>query len=512
MTLHSYLPTGQDRPLILTISASDALSLAGSQMDLRCATSLGVHCGQAITATTVQNNTEFYSMNPVTAESLAAQIDLVLALKPQAIKIGLIADLAQMHVIADRLSQVQCPIVYDPVLHTSSGYSTLTSDMSAAMNSTLMPLVSVLTINQPDAERLLGVSLTESRQWRLGADRLLRITGAGKGPSWVVIKGGHSDSKQAVDYCVSDNFDFSLASTKIATSNTRGTGCAFATFIASALAKGYEPQDALVIAKMAMQAGLACATTINHYAGCVQATGFPYNHWPTLVDYRLPSIETPGCFVSETQALGLYPIVDNVSSLAQLLPLGIGVAQFRVKRPADNALTEEIRRAIALARDYHCKLYINDHWQLAIEQGAYGVHLGQSDLASADIHRIAQAGLRLGISSHCHWEVARAKCFSPSYLACGPVFATQTKTMPWVPHGVAGLRYWVTALSDETLVAIGGINLSNVASVAATGVSGLALIQGISAARHPVRSARHMMEVIKSHRQTDGVGGLASVG
>jgi len=186
-------------------------------------------------------------------------------------------------------------------------------------------------------------------------------------------------------------------------------------------------------------------------------------------------------------------VVDSADWLARLLPLGVTTAQLRVKELQGEALEQEVARAIELGREHNCRLFINDHWQLAIEHGAYGVHLGQEDIGTADIAAIHAAGLRLGTSTHCHYEVARAHALKPSYVACGPVYETTTKDMPWVPHDIAGLQYWLRVL-DYPLVAIGGINAERIAGVAATGVSGVAMITAITLADDPEQTTRDFLE------------------
>ena len=123
------------------------------------------------------------------------------------------------------------------------------------------------------------------------------------------------------------------------------------------------------------------------------------------------------------------------------------------------------------------------------------MHLGQEDLDTADIAEIRAAGLRLGTSTHCHYEVARAHALKPSYMACGPVYETTTKDMPWVPHGLEGLKYWQQVL-EYPLVAIGGINRERIAGVAATGVSGVAMITAITLADDPEQTAQDFMRLI----------------
>ena len=95
-----------------------------------------------------------------------------------------------------------------------------------------------------------------------------------------------------------------------------------------------------------------------------------------------------------------YPILPDTEWLARLLPLGVKLVQLRVKDKPAAIVKEEIAKAIVLCRAHGCELAINDYWRDAIEQGARFVHLGQDDLASADLSAIRRAGIRLGVSTH----------------------------------------------------------------------------------------------------------------
>lgn len=182
------------------------------------------------------------------------------------------------------------------------------------------------------------------------------------------------------------------------------------------------------------------------------------------------------------------------------MPLGIRTIQLRVKDLQGDALDNEIQKGVAIAERYKARLFINDHWQLAIKHKAYGVHLGQEDLDDADLAAISQAGLYLGVSTHCFYEVARAHAIKPSYLACGPVYHTDSKQMPWIPHGITNLSYWKNLMQSYPWVAIGGINADRIAEVASTGVSGIAMISAITQAKHPEQMASQMMQLIKHNR------------
>jgi thiamine-phosphate diphosphorylase len=180
--------------------------------------------------------------------------------------------------------------------------------------------------------------------------------------------------------------------------------------------------------------------------------------------------------------IGLYAIVDSADWVERVLAAGVKTVQLRIKDRSHPRLREEIRRAVAANERAHAQLFINDHWRIAIEERAYGVHLGQEDLGDADVERIARAGLRLGLSTHSYWEVARAWALRPSYIACGPVHPTSAKSMPWIPQGNDNLAYWCQLL-PLPVVAIGGMDPTRLVEARACGAAGVAVLSGITAAR-----------------------------
>ncbi|MCA7001283.1 thiamine phosphate synthase [Dickeya solani] len=190
-----------------------------------------------------------------------------------------------------------------------------------------------------------------------------------------------------------------------------------------------------------------------------------------------------GAFPATDARLGLYPVVDSVEWIERLLEAGVHTIQLRIKdQPADQA-EPDIIRAIALGRRYQARLFINDYWQLAVKHQAYGVHLGQEDLDTADLDAIRAAGLRLGVSTHDDAELARAVAIKPSYIALGHIFPTQTKAMPSAPQGLAELTRHIRALDGRfPTVAIGGINIDRVPAVLETGVGSIAVVSAITQA------------------------------
>lgn len=152
-----------------------------------------------------------------------------------------------------------------------------------------------------------------------------------------------------------------------------------------------------------------------------------------------------------------YPIFDSAAWLERALPLGVKLVQLRLKDMDDAALRSEIRKGLALARQHGAALVVNDHWQIAIDEGADWLHLGQEDLDTADLAAIRRAGLRLGLSTHDHAELDRALALNPEYVALGPVFPTILKQMKWQQQGLERVTEWKKLAGDVPLCAIGGL-------------------------------------------------------
>ena len=202
------------------------------------------------------------------------------------------------------------------------------------------------------------------------------------------------------------------------------------------------------------------------------------------------SLSTPpvsACHALATP-LGLYAIVGDAATLRSVLKAGVRTVQLRIKRPADAdaawnaALRDAIRDSLAAADGHGARLFINDHWRLAAELGARAVHLGQEDLLALDEpgHAALRAsGLGLGVSSHAVWELCRARSLAPQYIACGPVWPTTTKDMPWRPQGLDNLAWWCR-VAGAPVVAIGGIlTPEQVRQTAAAGASGVCVLRGL---------------------------------
>jgi|GEM_PF-215513 len=258
----------------------------------------------------------------------------------------------------------------------------------------------------------------------------------------------------------------------------------FAAIFGAALALAFEPRDALCVARAWIAEGNAHALA-----------------WPTRFD-ALPRVLEPAlpCLTAADLAfapcptqLGIYAVVPDAEWVERLVALKVPTVQLRFKSDNAQAVIDQVRRAEAAARGSATRLFINDHWQVALDvhtqapdSGIYGIHLGQEDIDEADLLAIRSAGLRLGISTHGVAEMLRVAPLNPSYLALGAVFATPTKTMPTVPQGLGRLFAYAAAMRTRVpappLVAIGGIDLAAMPRVLESGVGSVAVVRAITQA------------------------------
>jgi thiamine-phosphate pyrophosphorylase len=240
--------------------------------------------------------------------------------------------------------------------------------------------------------------------------------------------------------------------------------------LAAFLDCNFEPHDALVLA-------LAWRTGDENRD---DAWPTDFATFPRVADLPpAPEPRFPAC----PDKLGLYPVLPSAEWVERVLDLRVETAQLRRKTTDAADLHQEIERAVAAGRKHQANLFINDHWRAAIDAGAYGAHLGQEDVETADLQAIAAAGLRLGLSTHGYYEMLRALHFRPSYLALGAVFPTTTKVMPTKPQGLARLHRYVQLLKGRVpLVAIGGIDGKVMPDVLATGVGSAAVVRAVTEA------------------------------
>ena len=185
-----------------------------------------------------------------------------------------------------------------------------------------------------------------------------------------------------------------------------------------------------------------------------------------------------------------YPIVDSASWVERLVAAGARLMQLRVKERAQAEVRAETRAALALCAQSGAQLIVNDYWEIAIDEGADFIHLGQSDLDGADMKRIRGQGLRVGISTHDHAELDRALSFDPDYVALGPIYPTVLKAMAFAPQGLARIGEWKRLVGKRPLVAIGGISLERAPLCLAAGADSAAVVTDITLNADPEGRAK----------------------
>ncbi len=244
-------------PIALTVAGSDSSGGAGIQADLKSFAALGVYGASVITALTAQNTRGVAAVHPVPAAFVAAQIDAVFGdLEVRAVKIGMVAEFSVIEAIAAGLQRWSPRhVVLDPVMVATSGDRLLAADAVEGLRKKLIPRAALITPNLPEAAALLGepIAIDEAAIESQGR-RLLAL-----GCPAVLIKGGHGQGRDSIDYLITAGRVVALAAPRIATQNTHGTGCSLSAAIAAALAKGEDLETAVRNAKTFVSAAIAAA-------------------------------------------------------------------------------------------------------------------------------------------------------------------------------------------------------------------------------------------------------------
>jgi hydroxymethylpyrimidine/phosphomethylpyrimidine kinase len=248
------------QPIALTIAGSDSSGGAGIQADLKTFAALGVYGSSVITALTAQNTTGVSGIHDVPPEFVAAQIDAVFSdLEVAAVKIGMVSQTATIEAIVAGLDRWKPRhVVLDPVMVATSGAPLLAKSAIELLRTQLLPRATVITPNLPEAGALLGASVATDRAAieRQACD-LLQL-----GARAVLVKGGHGEGAESMDYLVTSDTIRVFSAPRIGTRNTHGTGCTLSSAIAAGLAKGLSLEDAIDAAKRYVTAAIAAADTL----------------------------------------------------------------------------------------------------------------------------------------------------------------------------------------------------------------------------------------------------------
>lgn len=487
----------KDRPLVLVVAGLDSGGGAGITAD--CLTifdnaAFALPCTSALTCQSLKNITK---VTPTDEETFKETLDIAFRDwdKISAIKVGLISDVNLLKIFLSYLDTKfkDIPVVWDPVLCGTAG--DLRSVNLKDFLSVILPHVTIFTPNIPEALTLAGWTKEDFESNSI--EKLGHIF-TNMGAKSVIIKGGHNISTlDATDTFISNDLTFTMQNQRVEGEGAHGGGCALSSALAALLANGFAPHDAAVIAKAYVYQGIKeSALTPGNNRPPIGHNGFVQDlkFMPLVKETGFPS-KNDG-FLPCPIKLGLYPVVDSVEWIKHLVKLGVRTIQLRIKDKSDPLLFEKIKEAVKFCNENKARLFIDDHYKLAIEAHAYGVHLGMEDLRDADIEQIRKAGLRLGVSTHGAYEMLKARQLKPSYIALGHIFPTQSKVMPSKPQGVFKLFVEQRMIKDSiSTVAIGGIKLHNVQSVVNTGVGSVALITGITKSENPDETTKQWLSI-----------------
>ncbi len=490
-------------PIIWSVAGTDSGGGAGLSADTRAAAAFGVHLCPVVAAVTAQNSGGVTAVYPLPRDQILAQLRALASdLRPRVIKTGLLGSVDAVHALCEVLDELRrntqsgpVALVIDPVLSaTAGGLAFANAALLRAYREQLLPRAQLITPNRREAELLL-CSAGQSRELMA---RMLQ----GLGAEAVCITGGDDadvcDHKLALDWLLSPQASGCLALPRLAQTHHHGSGCSFASAAAAALARGFVAADAVVLAKMATWVAVRDGHAAGAGAGPVRASArfvFEQAAMPVM-SFGCEAVATDTlrrwgqvlrAVGTESVNLGLYAITDKPQRVAELAAAGLKQIQLRIKTDGSLAQLAELRAAIfaaqiAIADQSGHQLWINDHWRLAVKEPGVGLHLGQEDwlaLGADERRLILSSGFKLGISSHSLWELARARGLNPHYIACGPVWPTTTKDMPWQPQGLGNLAWWAH-MAGRPVVAIGGLlEPAQVQACAAAGAAAACLVRAL---------------------------------
>ena len=237
---------------VLTIAGSDSGGGAGIQADLKAITLLGGFGMSVLTALTAQNTVAVTSIHDVPLDFIAAQIEAVFSdIGVDAVKTGMLSNAEVVKLVASKMSEYKPPIVVvDPVMVAKSGDRLLTADARQTLAEFLLPEATLVTPNLPEASALVGWQVAKEKEMRRAAEEIHAL-----GPKYVLVKGGHLQG-EAVDLLFDGQAFHEFRSPRVETRNVHGTGCTYASAIATYLAQELDVVEAVKAAKRFITAAI----------------------------------------------------------------------------------------------------------------------------------------------------------------------------------------------------------------------------------------------------------------
>ncbi|MEH2921127.1 bifunctional hydroxymethylpyrimidine kinase/phosphomethylpyrimidine kinase [Samsonia erythrinae] len=245
----------------LTIAGTDPSGGAGIQADLKAFSALGAYGTSVITALVAQNTRGVQSVYRIEPDFVAAQLDSVLSdVRIDSAKIGMLAQTDIVEVVAERLRHYAVPfVVLDTVMLAKSGDPLLAPDAVESIRRELLPRVSLITPNLPEAAALLNCSPAESeREMCEQGEALLAL-----GCQAVLMKGGHLSETESPDWLFSRQAEPQrFSSPRVATRHTHGTGCTLSAALAALRPRHDSWSETVKAAKAYLQQALQQADTL----------------------------------------------------------------------------------------------------------------------------------------------------------------------------------------------------------------------------------------------------------
>lgn len=252
---------------VLILAGSDSGGGAGVQADIKTVTALGGYAATAITAITVQNTLGVSAVHPLPPALVVDQALAVLDdIAADAIKTGMLGDVAMIEAVAAVIAGAGVPAVIDPVMVAKGGAALLEPYAVEALADALIPLAALLTPNAPEAAALTGLEVETTDDLRRAGEQLLV-----RGASAVLMKGGHIPGYRVIDILMTPVGETRFDSGRVETRHTHGTGCTLASACATGLAQGHSLERSVTRAHAYVQ------QAIRHAPGFGQGHG-PLNH------------------------------------------------------------------------------------------------------------------------------------------------------------------------------------------------------------------------------------------
>jgi thiamine-phosphate diphosphorylase/hydroxymethylpyrimidine kinase/phosphomethylpyrimidine kinase len=449
--------------VVLVIAGHDPSGGAGIQADARVIESFGLSVVTVPTALTVQSSRGVVSIHPVDVSIIRAQLELLFddIGHFDAVKVAMLPGAAHVELVSEILRSRNAEnVVVDPVVAPTHGPALLDRAGIDSLLKHLVPLATVVTPNLPELELLGGLEVLR------GAD--------------VLVKGGHATGDESVDTLYLRDGRSIAHRTKRLDVDAHGTGCFLSSAIAANLARGYALEESVGIAKRAMTAALRQIVVVG------SGRGYPSPH--PSVEGRLEKLRGIYLVTDET----LRPERTHLEITEAALAGGASVVQLRDKQMGMAKLMRVAQDLRIVTRKAGALLIINDRVDLALAAGADGIHLGPDDMHPADARRLLGPHALIGVSVS---SVAEAEKLAPyaSYFGVGAIFGTATKADAGDAVGPAAIAAIKARFPEHRIVAIGGINRTNLSQVIAAGADAAAVVSAIVAAEDMTAATRELV-------------------